>query len=67
MKRKNSKDKQMSKSELDEIQGIGEVKKKALLKEFGSVDKIKQATVEELMTVPGINESLAKKLIAKDI
>ena len=60
-------DKQMSKSELDEIQGIGEVKKKALLKEFGSVDKIKQATVEELMTVPGINESLAKKLIAKDI
>ena len=60
-------DKQMSRSELDDIPGIGEVKKKALLKEFGSVDKIKQASVEDLMQVQGINENLAKKLVAKDI
>ena len=58
-------DKQMSRSELDDIPGIGEVKKKALLKEFGSVEKIKQATVEELTKVPGINENLAKKICEK--
>ena len=53
-------DKQMSKSELDDIPGIGEVKKKALLKEFGSVENIKKASVEELTKVAGINENLAK-------
>ncbi|MBR3250040.1 MAG: excinuclease ABC subunit UvrC [Clostridia bacterium] len=58
-------DKQMSKSELDDIPGIGEVKKKALLKEFGSVEKIKKATIEELMQVSGINENLAKKISQK--
>ena len=56
-------DKQMSKSELDDIPGIGEVKKKALLKQFGSVEKIKKASIEELTKVPGINENLAKKIL----
>lgn len=56
-------DKQITKSELDEIHGIGEVKKLALLKHFGSVDKIKRASVEELMQVKGINEELAKKIL----
>ena len=40
-------DKQITKSELDDIKGIGEAKKQALLKTFGSVEKIKQASVEE--------------------
>ena len=44
-------DKQITKSQLDEVEGIGEVKKKALLKEFGSVKKIKEAPIEELMKV----------------
>ncbi len=55
-------DKQITKSELDDIKGIGEAKKQALLKTFGSVEKIKQASVEELMKVKGITENLAKSL-----
>ena len=55
-------DKEMTKSELDDIEGIGEVKKKALLKRFGSIKKIKEASIEELTSVKGINENLAKKI-----
>lgn len=55
-------DKDITKSELDEIKGIGEVKKKALLKQFGSVEMIKKASIEELMKVKGITEDLAKQL-----
>lgn len=54
--------KSITKSELDEISGIGEVKKKALLKQFGSVEKIKQASIEELREVKGITKELAKKI-----
>ena len=52
-------------SELDNIDGIGEIKKKALLKKFKSVKKIKEASVEELCEVEGINEALAKKILFK--
>lgn len=55
-------DKQMKKSELDEINGIGGVKKKELLKHFGSVKKIKEATIEELTSVKGITNEIAKKI-----
>ena len=55
-------DKAITKSELDEIDGIGKVKKQALLKAFGSVEKIKQASIEDLINVKGINEELAKKI-----
>ena len=55
-------DKEITKSELDDISGIGKVKKQALLKKFGSVKKIKQASVKELMEVNGINKELAIKL-----
>ena len=55
-------DKEMTKSELDDIEGIGEVKKKALLKRFGSIKKIKEASIEELTSVKGITENLAKKI-----
>jgi excinuclease ABC subunit C len=51
-------------SALDSIPGIGPVKRKALLQQFGSVDKIRAATVAELAVVPGINESLAKGIKA---
>lgn len=56
-------DKQMTKSELDEMEGIGEAKKQALLKHFGSVEKMKQATLEELMQVKGISEKMAKRIL----
>ena len=55
-------DKEMTKSELDDIEGIGEVKKKALLKRFGSIKKMKEASIEELTSVKGITENLAKKI-----
>jgi excinuclease ABC subunit C len=46
-------------SMLDSIPGIGPVRRKALLKQFGSVDGIRQATVVELTAVPGITVALA--------
>ena len=55
-------DKEMTKSELDIIEGIGENRKNALLKKFGSVTKIKEASVEEIATVSGINLELAEKI-----
>ena len=56
-------EKSLTKSELDDIKGIGKVKKQALLKRFGSVAKIKQASLEELLSVDGINEELANKIL----
>ena len=55
-------DKEMTKSKLDYIEGIGEKKRTELLKKFGSVKKIKEADIAELMKVKGINENLAKKI-----
>lgn len=56
-------DSDITKSDLDEIEGIGEVKKKVLLKHFGSVEKIKESNLEDLAKVKGINESFAKKIL----
>ena len=56
-------DAKMKKSELDEIPGIGEKKKAALLKHFHSVEKIKNASIAELCLVDGINEALAEKIL----
>ncbi len=53
-------EKEMTKSSLDEIEGIGEKKKELLLKKFKSVEKIREASLEELQEVKGINEKLAK-------
>ncbi|MBP7174799.1 MAG: excinuclease ABC subunit UvrC [Thermoclostridium sp.] len=54
--------KEQRKSALDGIEGIGPKKKKALLKHFGSVKKIREATDEQLCSVEGINAQLAKKI-----
>ena len=59
---KKLRDKEITKSSLDDINGIGAKKKQALLKEFGSIEKIKQASIEELTKIKGINVALAKKL-----
>ena len=55
----------VTKSVLDEIEGIGEKKKQALLQEFGTVEKIKNATVEELTKIKGINLQLASEILNK--
>lgn len=49
-------------SVLDEISGIGPRRKKALIKQFGSVQSILQASKEDLTKVKGITESLADKI-----
>ncbi|HEX2883254.1 MAG TPA: excinuclease ABC subunit UvrC, partial [Candidatus Limnocylindria bacterium] len=51
-------------SELDEIAGIGPGRKKALLKRFGSVRRIREASVEEVAATPGISRDLAERLKA---
>ncbi len=55
-------DKSITKSELDDIKGIGEKKKKELLKKFGNVQNIKNATVEELCEVKGITKKIAETI-----
>jgi len=49
---------------LDSIPGIGPTRRKALLIHFGSVDKIRQASVEELAAVKGMNETAAESIKA---
>lgn len=51
-------------SELDKISGVGEEMKFYLLKEFGSVENIKKAKVEELTKIKGIAGKTAEKIIA---
>lgn len=55
-------DKQVTKSALDDIEGIGKVKKQELLKRFGSIEKIKLASIDEIASIKGINEELARKI-----
>ncbi|HEU5325722.1 MAG TPA: excinuclease ABC subunit UvrC [Candidatus Limnocylindria bacterium] len=49
-------------SELDDIAGIGPGRKKALLKRFGSVRRIREASVEEVAGTPGISRDLAERV-----
>jgi excinuclease ABC subunit C len=49
-------------SQLDAIPGIGPTRRKALLKHFGSVDKIREAPLEDLAAVPGMNRSAAEAI-----
>ena len=50
------------KSELDNISGIGEKRRTELLKKFGTIEKIKSATVEELANVKSMNRTSAEEL-----
>ncbi len=51
-------------SELDDIPGIGEARKKALLRHFGSIENIRQAAVEELAAAPGMTNKAAEEIVA---
>jgi excinuclease ABC subunit C len=55
----------MRRSVLDEIPGVGRARKQALLKWFGSVDAVKDATVDEIRAVPGIPRHLAEQIHRK--
>lgn len=52
------------KSFLDDLKGVGPKRKALLLKQFGSVEKIKSATTEDLIKLPGISISLAQNILS---
>jgi excinuclease ABC subunit C len=54
--------KKISESVLDEFPGIGDARKAALLKKFGSVQRLKMATLEQLAAVPGFGGKAAAEL-----
>ncbi len=55
--------KRISESVLDEFPGIGDRRKQALLKKFGSVQRLRTATLEQITAVPGFGGKAAKELI----
>ena len=50
-------------SALDRIPGVGGVRKRALLRAFGSVKRIEEASLEELLQVPSMNEKIAQEIL----
>lgn len=50
-------------SALDSIPGIGPKRKKALLRKFGSIQAIKEATLDDIAATPGFTRSLARRLL----
>ncbi|MEM7617301.1 MAG: excinuclease ABC subunit UvrC, partial [Pseudomonadota bacterium] len=59
-RKKHQKD--LMKSSLDMIDGIGKTRKKALLNHFGSIKNIEKATINELLIVGGINKNIAENI-----
>ncbi|PAB58121.1 excinuclease ABC subunit UvrC [Anaeromicrobium sediminis] len=59
---KSLRGKTMVESILDEIKGIGPNRRKSLLKEFKTIEKIKEASIEELAKVDGMNTKAAKEV-----
>lgn len=51
-------------SVLDDIPGVGPAKRKALMRHFKSLEEIRQATVEDLMEIPEMNERTAQEIVA---
>lgn len=60
---RNLRKQSLQKSVLDSIEGIGEKRRNALLTHFGSVDRIKEAALEDLLQVPGITKTAAENII----
>ncbi|MEA2486674.1 MAG: excinuclease subunit [Actinomycetota bacterium] len=52
--------KRMTQSALDGIPGLGEVRRKRLLKEYGSVKRVREATVDDISSIPGIPRAVAE-------
>lgn len=49
----------MVESVLDQVPGLGEVRRRTLLKHFGSLKKLREARVEEIAAVPGFGDKTA--------
>ena len=61
---RSKRSKRMTASALDSVRGLGEQRRKALVTHFGSVARLKDATVEEITAVPGIGVATAKAVLA---
>ena len=59
---RNLRGKAMTRSRLEEIPGIGMKRRQALLKHFGSIDAIRNASVEEIAAVPGMTRAVAQRV-----
>ena len=55
--------KRMTLSELENIDGLGEARRKALLRQFGSVKRLSEASVEEIAAIPGIGKRTAEAIV----
>jgi excinuclease ABC subunit C len=55
--------KQFSASRLEQVDGIGKKRAAELLRKFGSLKRIREATVDELMQIPGITRETAEKIL----
>ena len=56
--------KAMTTSALDGVPGLGETRRKALLRHFGSLKRLKAASVDEVMEVPGVGRRTAEAVVA---
>jgi excinuclease ABC subunit C len=54
----------MTASALDEVRGLGESRRRALVRHFGSRARLREASVEEITAVPGIGASTAAAVLA---
>ncbi|MFH9607978.1 excinuclease ABC subunit UvrC [Streptomyces sp. NPDC017448] len=54
--------KRIRSSPLDDVAGLGETRKQALIKHFGSVKKLRQATIDEICEVPGVGRRTAESV-----
>ena len=61
---RNLRGKAMIRSRLEDIPGIGMKRRQALLKHFGSIDAIRNATVDEIAAVPGMTRAVAERVKA---
>ncbi|WP_350275977.1 excinuclease ABC subunit UvrC [Kribbella sp. HUAS MG21] len=60
---RNRRSKSMVESTLDEVPGLGEVRRKTLLRHFGSLKKLRAATVDEVADLPGFGPRLAESVV----
>ena len=61
---RSKRSKRMTESALDSVRGLGETRRKALVTHFGSVARIRQASVAEITAVPGIGATTAAAVLA---
>ncbi|NGO78115.1 excinuclease ABC subunit UvrC [Streptomyces sp. YC504] len=61
---RSKRNKRIRSSPLDDVPGLGEARKQALIKHFGSVKKLRSATIDQICEVPGIGRKTAETILA---